>query len=85
MKKIYITKEQIDNLQTLINENEGKNSMPLNEENKGQKKKCVENITNNTPSVMRRFLDVELTNLTTNKSEAFETLIVSSSLLFDIL
>lgn len=63
MKKIYITKEQIDNLQTLINESEGKNSMLLNEENKGQKKKCVENIINNTPGIIRRFLDVELTNL----------------------
>lgn len=63
MKKIYITKEQIDNLQTLINENEGKNSMLLNEENKGQKKKCVENIINNTPGIIRRFLDMELTNL----------------------
>lgn len=63
MKKIYITKEQIDNLQTLINENEGKKSMPLNEENKGQKKKCVENIINNTPGIIRRFLDMELTSL----------------------
>ena len=63
MKKIYITKEQIDNLQTLINESEGKKSMPLNEENKGQKKKCVENIINNTPGIIRRFLDMELTNL----------------------
>ena len=63
MKKIYITKEQIDNLQTLVNENEGKKSMSLNEENKGQKKKCVENIINNTPGIIRRFLDMELTNL----------------------
>ena len=63
MKKIYITKEQIDSLQTLINESEGKNSMSLNEENKGQKKKCVENIINNTPSIIRRFLDMELTSL----------------------
>lgn len=63
MKKIYITKEQIDNLQTLINESEGKNSMLLNEENKGQRKKCVENIINNTPGIIRRFLDMELTNL----------------------
>ena len=63
MKKIYITKEQIDNLQTLTNESEGKNSMLLNEENKGQRKKCVENIINNTPGIIRRFLDIELTNL----------------------
>lgn len=50
-------------MNAFVNKNKGHNPIVLNEENKGQKKKCIENIRNNVPGVLKQFLDVELTNL----------------------
>lgn len=63
MKKIYISKEQIDKIQTLVTDNESKDSMLLNEENRTQKKKCVENITLFIHPSIRPYLDYELNDL----------------------
>ena len=63
MKKIYISKEQIDKIQTLVTDNESKDSMLLNEENRTQKKKCVENITLFIHPSIRPYLGYELNNL----------------------
>ena len=63
MKKIYISKEQIDKIQTLVTDNKSKDSMLLNEENRTQKKKCVENITLFIHPSIRPYLDYELNDL----------------------
>ena len=63
MKKIYISKEQIDKIQTLVTDNKSKDSMLLNEENRTQKKKCVENITLFIHPSIRPYLGYELNNL----------------------
>ena len=63
MKKIYISKEQIDKIQTLVTDNKSKDSMLLNEENRTQKKKCVENITLFIHPSIRPYLDYDLNDL----------------------
>lgn len=61
MKKLYITEEQKYMVEQLINDCSSK--MLLNEENRTQKKKCEENITNNIHPYFRRFLNTPLRDL----------------------
>ena len=66
MRKICITEDQKKSIFSLINDNKDKNHMLLNEENRTQKKKCVENIYNNMPNTLRKYANVELTKLPYN-------------------
>ena len=61
MKKIYITEEQKSEIFAAIN-NSGKTSI-LNEENRTQKKKCVDNIKQYIHPMVEEYLDYELTEL----------------------
>ena len=67
MKNLYITESQKYLIEQFLNN--GSDKLLLNEENRNQKKKCVENITNNCPSFVKSFLDTKITNLPYNFQE----------------
>lgn len=69
MRKIQITESQKEKIMEMIADGNHQNFLLLNEENKTQKKRCVENIKNNTPYILHQYLDVELENLPYNLKE----------------
>jgi hypothetical protein len=62
MKKIYITEEQKDMIGRIMKDY-GLNRIMLNEENRTQKKKCIEIITHNCNPLLKQYLDKKLIDL----------------------
>lgn len=63
MRRIQITEEQKEKILDMISDENHRNVSTLNEENKTQKKRCVENIKNNVPPMILHYLDYELNDL----------------------
>lgn len=61
MKKLFITEEQKFMVEHLLTN--GSNVLLLNEENRTQKKKCEEHITNNCPGYIRQYLNTPVVDL----------------------
>lgn len=69
MKKIYITENQKNIIEKAVLFNNTANYNILNEENRTQKKKCVENITLFIHPSIRPYLDYELNDLPYNMQQ----------------
>ena len=61
MKRLYITEEHRQIIEQLITN--GSTKQLLKEENSTQRKKCVENITNNCPWQIREYINYKLEDL----------------------